>query len=128
LTSVIIAEDDIYFTVPGAFIYFCENQPLEFDLYLGAISYGKITGNLTVSNFSGLLFYQVHERFYDRFLAIPADQYLDRALRGKGLYKVCPAFVVLENNGIRDNFGKQIDNRIFYRDRKLFGREPIKFQ
>ena len=59
---------------------------------------------------------------------MPPDQHLDRALRGKGLYKVCAAFVVLESNGLSDNSGKQIDNRIFYRDRILFGREPIKFQ
>ncbi|HET7118429.1 MAG TPA: hypothetical protein VFI29_18175 [Hanamia sp.] len=128
LATVIIAEDDIYFTAPGAFNYFCENQPLDYDLYLGAISYGKINSNQIVSNFSGLLLYQVHERFYDKFLDMPPDQHLDRALRGKGLYEVCPAFVVVENNSLSDNSGKEIDNRIYYKDRPLFGREPIKFQ
>jgi len=128
LTSVIIAEDDIYFTAQGAFNYFCENQPLEYDLYLGAISYGKITENQTVSDFSGLLFYQVHEKFYDTFLDMSPGQHLDRALRGKGLYKVCPAFVVLESSGLSDNSGKQSDNRVYYKDRPLFGSEPIKTQ
>jgi hypothetical protein len=61
---------------------------------LEAISDGKITGNLTISNFLGLLFYQVNKRFYETFLAMASDQHLDWALRGKGLYKVCAAFVV----------------------------------
>lgn len=35
LDSIIIAEDDLKFTAPGAFAFFIENEPTNFDIYLG---------------------------------------------------------------------------------------------
>lgn len=42
LASVTIAEDDVKFTVKGAYNYFIGSEPDEYDLYLGGISYGKL--------------------------------------------------------------------------------------
>jgi hypothetical protein len=39
---ILIAEDDVKFTAPGALIYFLKNEPPVYDLYLGGISYGHI--------------------------------------------------------------------------------------
>jgi hypothetical protein len=50
--SVTIAEDDIQFTAPGAFEYYCEQRPEEYDIYLGVISWGKRAANNRVVNFS----------------------------------------------------------------------------
>ena len=126
--SVIIAEDDIHFTAPGAFRFFCEHLPAEYDIYLGAISHGNIEENNRVVDFSGLLLYQVHRRFYDTFISMPEQEYIDRALRGKGIYIVCPSFVVIEHNGKSDNTGKTGDNSIYYAGRPLFGLPPISFE
>jgi hypothetical protein len=46
-----IAEDDIEFTAPDAFKYFCDHRPNVYDLYLGAISYGKINAENHVNDF-----------------------------------------------------------------------------
>lgn len=36
--SVVIAEDDIRFTTPGAYRYFLNHTPADYDLYLGGIT------------------------------------------------------------------------------------------
>ncbi len=38
LPSILIAEDDVKFTARGAFEYFLQNEPKEYDLYLGGIT------------------------------------------------------------------------------------------
>ena len=92
---MIIAEDDIQFAAPGAFQYLKEQQPVEYDIYLGSISYGRIGNDNRVIDFSGLLLYQVHSRFYDCFLSIQSQNHLDRSLNGKGVFFVCPQFVAI---------------------------------
>ncbi len=124
LPFITIAEDDIRFTASGAFEYYCANRPDEYDLYLGAVSYGKISDDNKVEDFSGLLLYTIHARFYDTFLSIPEQGHIDRCLKHKGLYKVCPLFVVIEENGYSDNSGRDEDNSIYYADRPLYGRSP----
>ena len=122
---MIIAEDDIQFAAPGAFQYLKEQQPVEYGIYLGSISYGRIGNDNRVIDFSGLLLYQVHSRFYDCFLSIQSQNHLDRSLNGKGVFFVCPQFVAIEYEGYSDNFGKVVNNSICYFDKPLFGRTPI---
>ena len=55
LSSVMIAEDDIRFTAPGAFDHFIKARPADFDLYLGGIYYGKIREDNTVEDFAGTM-------------------------------------------------------------------------
>lgn len=35
---VLIGEDDLHFTAPGAFNFYCDNIPQDFDLFLGGIT------------------------------------------------------------------------------------------
>lgn len=125
LPFVMIAEDDIVFTAPGAFSYYCQHRPEEYDLCLGAISYGKIDRFNCVSDFSGLLLYTIHNRFYDQFLSLPETGHIDRGCRNIGLYKVCPAFVVIERDGYSDKTEREEENAAYYAERLLFGRPSI---
>jgi hypothetical protein len=103
LSQIIIAEDDIQFTSVGAFDYFINNRPAQFDLYLASIYYGKISADNTVNDFAGLTLYSIHENFYDQFLAIDTTIDIDRALAGKGKFVVCNPFVAIQHNGYSDN-------------------------
>src|ERR1700677_1855384 len=40
LPSVCIAEDDLYFFAPGAWQYFLDNIPADYDIYLGVVFHG----------------------------------------------------------------------------------------
>ena len=42
LGEICIAEDDVQFSSPGAFEYFINQKPKEYDLYLGGIKCGEI--------------------------------------------------------------------------------------
>ena len=103
LPDVLIAEDDLHFTAPGAFQYFLDNKPVDYDIYLGGITWGWIGENNEVNDFSGITLYMVNENFFDRFLSIPADKDLDRQLRHKGKFIVCNPMVVIQHDGFSDN-------------------------
>lgn len=114
-----IAEDDILFSAVGAFKYYINNTPEDFDIYLGGVVYGKIIDNI-VNDFSGLTLYMVNSRFYDAFLALPEKEHLDQALRGKGLFKVCAPMIVKQSAGYSDNTKRYMDYTRFYEDRCFF--------
>lgn len=119
-TSTLIAQDDIKFTAKGAYQYFMENIPYDFDIYLGSIYYGKIKSDNTVNDFAGLTLFLVHERFYETFLSLPENQHLDRSLKGKGKFVVCHPFVATQYNGYSDNRKAYCNNDNFLRRRTLF--------
>lgn len=121
LPSIMIAEDDLKFTATGAFQYFLQNEPPDYDLYLGGIYYGNIKKDNTVDDFAGLTLYRIHQRFYNTFLSIPEETDLDRSLHLKGKFVVCDPFVVFQQNGFSDNKGAHCNYEIYLRDRKLFG-------
>lgn len=121
LPEVLIAEDDVCFTAPDAFMYFLNRKPTDFDLYLGGIVYGKLSEDNITCDFSGLHFYVINKRFYDQFLALPETSDIDRALANKGRYVVCNPFVAIQTNGVSDNSGKHVNFEVFLRGRKLFG-------
>jgi hypothetical protein len=63
LPSILIAEDDIKFTAKRAFEYFIKNEPPDFDLYLGGITYGKINTDNSVTDFAGTHLYKINKKF-----------------------------------------------------------------
>lgn len=100
---VLIGEDDVKFTAPGAFDYFLSNIPRDFDLYLGGIMHGTVALDNTVKEFSGTMLYLIHEHFYETFLTIREDQNFDRALANKGRFLVCHPMVATQYDGYSDN-------------------------
>ena len=120
LPSVIIAEDDIKFTSPGAFAYFISNEPKEYDLYLGGISYGKINNDNSVKDFAGLTLYKINQTFYKTFLSLPEEMDIDRTLANRGRYIVCDPFIVIQHNGFSDNKKEYQNYDSYLQDRKLF--------
>jgi hypothetical protein len=120
LSSVIIAEDDIKFTSQVSYWHFLQNDPEEYDLYLGGIIYGKINSNNLVNDFSGLHLYIIKSRFYDTFLSMPEELDLDRSLAGKGIFKVCYPMVAIQKNAFSDNQRKNQSYVCYLSDKELF--------
>jgi hypothetical protein len=78
LSRVFIAEDDFYFTNKGAWEYFLNSIPEEYDVFLSHVYYGKWDENGKMKGpFSSLTLYCVNEKFYDKFLLIREDEHLD---------------------------------------------------
>lgn len=119
---VCIGEDDLKFFAPGAWQYFINNIPSDFDLYLGSVYLGELSADNTVHSFAGLTLYIVHSRFYDTFLSSNPQEHLDRTLAGKGKYVVCNPFVVEQYDGWSSNTGKEEKYGKLMEGRKLFGK------
>ncbi|MGL4596596.1 MAG: hypothetical protein ACRCYO_03655 [Bacteroidia bacterium] len=120
LPAVLIAEDDVNFTASGAFDYFFQKEPQEYDLYLGGIIYGELNSDNTVDDFAGLHLYKIKEHFYDTFLSLPEEKDIDRALANKGKYSVCNPFVAIQQDGFSDNqksvqyYERHLQNRTLF--------------
>ena len=120
LSEILIAEDDLCFTSKGAFEFFLENKPLEFDIYLASIYYGNLKQDNSVDDFAGATFYIISQKFYDIFLSIPEYQNFDRSLRNKGRFIVCNPFTVIQHNGYSDNTKEYSNYHQYLVNRKLF--------
>jgi hypothetical protein len=120
LPEVLIAEDDLHFTSPGAFDFFLQNKPKDFDLYLGGVSHGKLDPGNQVDDFAGGFFYLVNARFYNEFLNTSEEFHIDRQLRGKGKFIVCDPFAVIEHSGFSDNTKRFYDADLFFLNRDLY--------
>ncbi|MBS1520577.1 MAG: hypothetical protein JST50_06245 [Bacteroidetes bacterium] len=103
MSEILIVEDDIHFTAEGAFQFFINNKPPDYDIFLGSIYEGNIRKDNTVDDFSGLTIYIINERFYDIFISAPENVNLDRALYNKGKFVVCNPFIAIQHNGFSDN-------------------------
>lgn len=126
LPSVTIAEDDIKFTSPGAFEYFINNEPKEYDLYLGGIIHGNINNDNSINDFSGLTLYKINQIFYSTFLSLPEEKDIDRSLANKGNYIVCNPFVAIQHNGFSDNKKEYQNYAPYLQHRKLLSNEIYK--
>lgn len=124
--EVLIMEDDVRFCGEGAFDYFLESKPKEFDLYLSGIYLGEILPNNTVKSFSGLHCYVVHSRFYDKFLNTPNDEHIDRILSNLGEYKVCNPFAAIQYNGFSSNTRKEENYDYLLQDKDFYNNFSIK--
>lgn len=122
---VIIAEDDCVFSAPGAYDYYLANMPAEFDLYLGMIYSGDIVDGMVKNYMAGLTLYTVHERFYDKFLAMPVMNHIDRLLGNLANYNdfhVCDPFVCEQSDGWSFHKKEEGKYKHLVADRIFFGR------
>jgi hypothetical protein len=88
---------------PGAWQYFLDHKPADFDLYLGGVFHGNIKEDGSVDDFVGLTLYIVNERFYDTFLLLNEMNNIDRELAHKGRYIVCDKMVCSQWGGWSGN-------------------------
>lgn len=127
---VIIGEDDLLFTSPKAWQHYLDNMPGEdevWDLYLGTISGGPVDEEKkeVSRDWSGLILYTVHQRFYNAFLMADENKNLDRYLSGIGyadterrlgrkpVYKICYPIVATCVDGMSDN-AKEVVSHMKY--------------
>ncbi len=131
--SVRVAEDDLMLTCKTAYKHYVESMPEDYDVYFGGVSGGNVKLNdSTVSFFSGMFLYTVHERFYDAFLAADPDSNIDRWISNLGLkeiteilgrppvYKICYPMVAITSNGWSDNFGCEMDYTKYFKQYELY--------
>lgn len=122
----ILCEDDIRFLGKdkGAWKYFLDNIPEDFDMYVGLVYVGNVKDNRITETSSGITtLYIIHERFYDIFLSIPDDCHIDRELSSlwdKYKLMVCPKFVVEQTGGFSDNTLKKCSYETLLEGKKLF--------
>ena len=123
----VVIEDDALFFGAGAWDYFLESMPDDFDIYFSMIYVGEITNNRITSLFSGMTCYIVAERFYDFFLnGIPDDCHLDRELgkhSAQFKFMVCDKFICeqMDNNKSDNTLTTTVSYRPFLKGRKIFG-------
>lgn len=120
LEKVLIMEDDIQFCDKGAFDYYLQNEPADYDIYLAGIYLGVIKNDNTVSAFTGMHCYIVHNRFYDTFLNTSKDIHIDHSLKDLGKYVVCNPFAAVQYNGWSDNSQKYCNYDCLLEHRKLY--------
>ena len=127
--EVCIMEDDCVFTAPGAFDYFIENKPQEFDVYFGMNYSGEIKNNRIVNGFSGMTLYIVKDSFYDFFLSAPDLNHIDRWLgltAFQNKYFVCPEYCCYQMGGFSDNRKATSNYDAYYVGKNWFKSPPKK--
>lgn len=117
---VAVAEDDIRFSAPGAWQYYLEQMPSDFDIYLGMVYLGEPDHNGLVESFTGMTLYTVHQRFYDKFISVPDHDHIDRLMSGLGRFVVCSPFVCDQYDGHSSNTGKYEEYGPLTRNRQFF--------
>lgn len=122
--QVIIAEDDIRFFAPGAWLYYLEKIPTDFDIFFGMIYIGTFDKTMRITSvISGMTLYCVHERFYDKFLSLPDNSHVDRDIsRDYQKYKfyVCDPMVCEQNGTFSDNILMKTDYSSLLNGYRLF--------
>lgn len=128
LKSVTIAEDDICFFGKGAWQFYLDNMPEDYDLYMGMIYEGKIGEDNRIMpdpySFSGMTLYTVNERFYNTFLGVKELDHIDKTLGqlcGQYKFYVCPEFMCKQMNGYSDQKKRDCEYDHYLKGRKLFG-------
>jgi hypothetical protein len=130
MPNVIIGEDDLKFTAPGAWKYFLEQLELnkETDIFLSMIYEGIVDeNNRVVKNpfsFSGLTLYSVNAKFYDVFLNLNPMAHIDKELgqmADQYDFRVCNPFTTIQIDGYSDQKKKECKYDHLLKGRKLFG-------
>jgi hypothetical protein len=109
LPEVCIAEDDVYFLGKGAFDYFIQNKPNEYDIYMAGISNLLKRENDYITDFRGMTLYIVNKIFYDTFLSVPENVNIDGAMKGLGKYYLCNKVVCSQRAGYSYHRKKHTD-------------------
>lgn len=106
-----IAEDDLRWTGSGAWNYFLENIPKDFDMYIGSYYSGEHDDNFIVKGFAGMTLVCVHKRYYDTFLSLDPKRHIDKAIAASGAkIVVCPKFVCTQAPGHSDQRRRYADD------------------
>jgi hypothetical protein len=122
LSEIAIAEDDLVWTGTGAWKYFLENKPNDFDVYVGSYYSGSHDENFVVTGLRGLTLYIVHERYYDTFLSLPENTHIDGAIDRSGAkIIVSPLFVCMQQSGWSDQRKRYADDSILLKGKPMFG-------
>jgi hypothetical protein len=119
LPEVGILEADVLFPHPKGWQYFLDQKPDEYDLYLGGYYdpgnwHGVLRPDqdawpmLAVDRPNGFHCYCVHERYYDRFLATPADAHIDDAQHG-GSFILCYPIPAIQRPGWSANAKEKVN-------------------
>lgn len=119
---VTIAEDDLIWYAPGAWKYYLDHMPEDFDIYLSSYYHGKADENNIINSFSGLTLYTVHYSFFDKYLAIPEVMHIDTgiSLIG-GKFVVCPKFVSRQMAGYSEQRRRMVDDSSRHIGKPIFG-------
>lgn len=100
LKEVCIGEDDLSFTCKGAWDYFLNNKPEQFDLYLWGSYLLPLSNNMVC----GFQLYIINESLYDRFLGTPNDVHIDTEMdKLNADIKFCFPFPALQRSGYSAN-------------------------
>lgn len=130
MPNIVIAEDDVKFTAPGAWKYFLEQLELnkEADLFMSMIYEGTIDENNRIVpsaiGFTGMTLYSVNAKFYDVFLGVKEMNNIDRelgTLAGQYDFRVCPEFCAYQMDGFSDNKQEARTYGHLLKGRKMFG-------
>jgi len=124
LPFVTIAEDDLQFADKGAYDYYMNHFPVNYDLYLAGIFLGKLEEDNSVKEFTGMTLYTVHRNFYNTFLATEENEHIDAALRNKGKYIVCNPFTVRQHNGWSSTARQHCNFDMMFLNRPMFKLKP----
>lgn len=105
LESIVIFEDDIKFTAPGAYDHWIKNTPEDCDIWFGGIFLGEIAEDkTTLLQFTAMHCIRVHSRFYDKFLSADPLKHIDVALNEiGGVFKVIYPMVAQQHDGFSYN-------------------------
>ncbi len=123
---VTIMEDDCRFFAAGAWDYYLEKMPDDFDMYHGQIYVGELRNNRIISVFSAMTLFTVHEKFYDFFLNIPDSCHVDRHLglfSNQFKFMVCDKFVCEQDGSKSENNLMQCDYRPYLKGRIIYGQD-----
>jgi hypothetical protein len=120
LPQVLIAEDDVWFSAPGALDFFLGQQPTYFDVFLGGIVWGMIKPDNTVEDFAGSTLYIAKDKFYNTILELPEDKDFDRAMAGLGKFVVCNPMVAWQQAGYSDHHHRDVNFDGVIRQHKWF--------
>lgn len=120
IEEVLILEDDVHFTAPGAIEYFIKNKPATYDLYLGGYLIGKPDAENKVRRFAGTHCWMIHSRFYSTVLSVNEGLNIDTALQKKGNYYVCNPMIATVHDSYSDRLKAFTNHDKYFRDKKLF--------
>lgn len=108
LKECAIWEDDNYFANANGWLYFLNNKPKEYDIFIGGsylidnrIEYKSPVTK--VPEYIGNHCILVHSRYYDRFLSVPDDVHIDVAQGGLGDFYLCYPMAALQRAGWSSN-------------------------
>ena len=121
LREVVVAEDDLMWTGTGAWKYFMDHKPYDFDIYVGSY-YPRAyhDADFRVFGLRGMTLYVCNSRFFDKFLSLPEQMHIDGAIAMSGAKViVCDQFVCYQSDGYSDQRKRYAENNII--DKKMFG-------